>query len=459
MARDLYFVSGSARHLYRLATSGAAALLTGLLAPSGTITALTEHNGELLGINRSTREMFHYTITGDVVARESRGTFPTGVNVEALTSHAGDLLAGEQNGNLRRVNPADASDESGTYGLIADITGIGEVRNLASSGGVLYATDFLDNPDTLQSIVYTATTATATEIGAGPTGFDAIFGMTAHLDVLYGLESNRDLWTIDTAAPINSTSVAITGGPSGSGQAIASHDPDPPPDVDLAATGATGAVTGTATLTVTPGLTLADFDTTGLDVEFAALIEAAAPANIFQQAPRPARGSLVDGELDLDSDGTAITRVSWNTSTSQLRLNDNDTAFDMNAFFGTGGAGHDLTLRFQTTPDNAVEVNVEDVYTAGGNNAHVRFNVGSAMAALLNAVGDGDRFIIAAYRAEAGPDVDLAATGATGAVTGTATLTVTPPPNRPCGHWSDRGRHGNRHAHRYRGFDPRSGAT
>ena len=245
-------------------------------------------------------------------------------------------------------------------------------------------------------------------------------------DDAFAVDGSGDLFDLDLTDLANSVDLGDIGfsGTKRRGPDVRSRSRR----LTLAATGATGAVTGSATLTVTPGLTLADFDTTDLDVEFAALIEAAAPANIFQQAPRPARGSLVDGELDLDSDGTAITRVSWNTSTSQLRLNDNDTAFDMNAFFASGGAGHDLTLRVQTTPDNAVEVNVEDVYTAGGNNAHVRFNVGSAMAALLNAVGDGNRFIIAAHRAEAGPDVDLAATGATGAVTGTATLTVTPPP-------------------------------
>ena len=155
-----------------------------------------------------------------------------------------------------------------------------------------------------------------------------------------------------------------------------------------------------------PRSALTDWDQSDLEVEFGALIEANAPVNIFQRAPRTALGSLEDGELDVDSDGTEITRVAWFTSNSQLRLFDSDTSFDINAFFATGGEGHDLTLRVQTTADNAVEVAVSDVYS-GGNSSRAHFDMSTAMTALLNTVGDGDLFIIGAYREESLDPLDL----------------------------------------------------
>ena len=132
---------------------------------------------------------------------------------------------------------------------------------------------------------------------------------------------------------------------------------------------------------------------------------------------------------------------------------------------------------FQTTPDNAVEVNVEDVYTAGGNNAHVRFNVGSAMAALLNAVGDGNRFIIATPPSRSRPRCRPRSNRRYGSGHrdgdpyrhaalrrrpgrhrryGRCNRVGVPHrhtagaarPNRPCCHWINRRRHRDRHPHR-----------
>ena len=193
------------------------------------------------------------------------------------------------------------------------------------------------------------------------------------------------------------------------------------PTASISASADAGTAAGTATVRAVVPFALSDWDTTGLEVEAGALIEAAAPANIFQRAPRTVLGSLLEGEFDLDSDGTEITRISWTTGTSQLRLFDSDTSFDINAFFASGGAGHDLTLRFQTTADNAVEVNVEDAYV-GGNPARAHFDVGTAMTALLNTVSDGDHFIIGLYRAEAPPTASASGAGDAGTAGGTATV-------------------------------------
>ena len=199
----------------------------------------------------------------------------------------------------------------------------------------------------------------------------------------------------------------------------------------------TPTISADATLGDVPAdpLALTDWDQDGLEVEFGALIEANAPVNIFQRAPRTALGSLEDGELDVDSDGTEITRVAWFTSNSQLRLFDSDTSFDINAFFATGGEGHDLTLRFQTTPDNAVEVNVTDVYS-GGNSSRAHFDMSTAMTALLNTVGDGDLFIIGAYREPSLDPLDLAGTvtAADASITAAATLGDRPAAARCCRH-------------------------
>ena len=68
----------------------------------------------------------------------------------------------------------------------------------------------------------------------------------------------------------------------------------------------------------------------------------------------PARGTLVDGELDLSGDSEPVTRFRFRaqaTNTAggaRITLNDSGT-LSLATFFGSGGDGADLTVWVQTS--------------------------------------------------------------------------------------------------------------
>ena len=148
---------------------------------------------------------------------------------------------------------------------------------------------------------------------------------------------------------------------------------------------------------------LSDFDDTGLEVETAALLEASAPGtsgnNFYRDSTRGGTDSPIEGELGVGPGETRISRMR-RASTPNLTLNDNNQpvglAFD--AFFGTGGAGRDLTLYLQTTSDGLVSFTVAGAFlSAGGNWLNV--TLPTAARTLLNNLATGDRFIFALARA------------------------------------------------------------
>ena len=112
--------------------------------------------------------------------------------------------------------------------------------------------------------------------------------------------------------------------------------------------------TVTHTAAPTDQLVLSDSDDTGLEVVAKALLAASAAAtvagNIFwADADRGGTDTPLDGELGLGAGNTVISRFR-RVSATVLVLNDNDnpSAFDIGAYFNTGGGGNDLTLYFQT---------------------------------------------------------------------------------------------------------------
>ena len=90
--------------------------------------------------------------------------------------------------------------------------------------------------------------------------------------------------------------------------------------------------TVTRTAAPTVALVLSDFVLAdGLETEVLGLIEAAAPIDVFSRSPRTARGTLVDGELDLSGDSEPVTRFRFRaqaTNTAggaRITLNDSGT--------------------------------------------------------------------------------------------------------------------------------------
>ena len=156
-------------------------------------------------------------------------------------------------------------------------------------------------------------------------------------------------------------------------------------------------------------LVLSDWDQTGLDVVFAALIIAGSNAQgggVAYYANPPnwtSSGSLEDGSLSYSGAGGVISRV-WR-GTGTMRFNDNGAsdAINIGAFFATG-AGADTTV-YVTTGDGDTNSTVSfpsasNVLAGHGGN-WVNFDPPAAFDTAFAAIGDGDRFVIAVARPDA----------------------------------------------------------
>ena len=159
-------------------------------------------------------------------------------------------------------------------------------------------------------------------------------------------------------------------------------------------------------------LALSDFDDTGLDVETAALLEASAPGtsgnNFYRDSTRGGSDSPIEGELGVGPGETLISRMR-RASAANLTLNDNNLPVQLpfDTYFGTGGAGRDLTLYLQTASDGLVSFTVAGAFlSAGGNWLNV--TLPAAARTLLGNLATGDRFIFALARAAAATTVDHA---------------------------------------------------
>ena len=85
-------------------------------------------------------------------------------------------------------------------------------------------------------------------------------------------------------------------------------------------------------------------------------------------------------------------------SATVLVLNDNDnpSAFDIGAYFNTGGGGNDLTLYFQTLSGEVSFSVATQLVNQGG--AFAQFTLPAAAQTLLDGIASGDRFIFKAAR-------------------------------------------------------------
>ena len=164
-------------------------------------------------------------------------------------------------------------------------------------------------------------------------------------------------------------------------------------------------VTHTAAPTVE--LVLSDFVLAdGLETEALALIEAAAPIDVFSRSPRPARGTLVDGELDLSGDSEPVTRFRFRaqaTNTAggaRITLNDSGT-LSLADFFGSGGAGADLTVWVQTSAGVISFASLGAIADSTQSGDHfVTWAVPTNDQLLVAGITDGDLFIFALTRPE-----------------------------------------------------------
>ena len=189
----------------------------------------------------------------------------------------------------------------------------------------------------------------------------------------------------------NSTTRVLSGTPTVAGSG----------EIRIQATNSEGTDDWAVAYTVLAGLSLASFDSTGLEVVAAALLEASAPGTSgstpYADSDRGGTDTPLEGELGLGDSETVISRIS-HVGGSALRLNDNDnpSALHIGDYFNAGGDGSDLTLYLQTVDDGLVSF---PILLTGGNNAGVvRISLPTAGVALLNNISTGDRWIFALAR-------------------------------------------------------------
>ncbi len=196
----------------------------------------------------------------------------------------------------------------------------------------------------------------------------------------------------------------------------------------VAGAAAAGAAFAAATVERVPALTLADFDAGGLELDALALIRAGAGAGgtLYATPPRGTVGTLVDGELGLGAGEAAITRIRRRNG-DMLLVNDND-ALSLGDYFGSGGAGADLTLSLRTQ-DGAASLPVSSQGNAGTN--FIQFGtLDAGFQALLDGIADGDLFIFALAR-PAPVAIAVRGTAAAGPAETAATVARIAPPVRP----------------------------
>ena len=281
-------------------------------------------------------------------------------------------------------------------------------------GGALAYLRFVDSVGSSPR-VRIASSATAEPTDAGPefteaveTGDDAFLfdadGDTVtlkgpnHPDNGFSDPTEPYFWTPDNTAAWNTwysaaasaalVTVTISGVP-----------PPPPPPLNIsggAITFGALAVSGGTVVVALPLLLAAWVTPDGQGDVFAALVEAGGDRdNIYRHPDNgTAEGDLLDGDLDVAaSQPITRIRVRDDAGTDELVLNDNPSAADLGALFGTDGALFGATIYLQTADETqsfAVDGNTD---VMGGNFA--QFRPPAAFITLADTLTAGDRFIFA----------------------------------------------------------------
>ena len=161
--------------------------------------------------------------------------------------------------------------------------------------------------------------------------------------------------------------------------------------------------TVTAAVTKTEGLKLSEWDNTGLDVEFSALIEVSGTVDLYRDSDRGGSDTPIDGELGVGPNDTNVSRIRWDTVNNRLIFNDNDSALALWIWVRSL-----MLVVWEIAGRFTLPIFLgHTVFPVAGNiefaaiNA-VRFqNLPATLVTILDNISVGDRFIISAARPEA----------------------------------------------------------
>ena len=181
-------------------------------------------------------------------------------------------------------------------------------------------------------------------------------------------------------------------------------------------------------------LMLSDLETGGREFEAMALLQASSdalpvPSDLYIDPDRGGTDSPLAGELGLGTTQTLISRIrrQLNDNLETLTLNDSDNpeALSIGTYFESGGEGDDLSMTIQTA-DGVVDLPPSAYRRGGSSFAHWTLNVEAQ--ALVDSIDDGDRFIIALWRAGV-VRVRLSGSVSSGILSTYAAIKVTLPPS------------------------------
>ena len=148
-------------------------------------------------------------------------------------------------------------------------------------------------------------------------------------------------------------------------------------------------------------LSIEHFNSAGLSAEALALFELGTRASngaIWGRFPHTSRGTLLDGEFDIVNDTVPLTEVRV-VSSGQIIQILRASGISLSEYFGSTGDGRDLTFWIQTGSgdDEIAEIVVADNTSSVGT-SFLRLQVPQAFRSTLNALGNGDRVILAFTR-------------------------------------------------------------
>ena len=184
-----------------------------------------------------------------------------------------------------------------------------------------------------------------------------------------------------------------------------------------------GALAVLASLAAAP-LALTDFDRAGRSVDVLGIFVAAAPATIYADSNRGGTQSpLAGSDFGIGAGETIISRIKVGGAGATITLNDDDrpTSLLMSAHFGAAFAKSRWTLYVQTLAGVA---STNQITSIGGSFSNWAFHASNR--AIIDAIGAGDRVILAIATEGALDATAIFAGASAGALTSVASLQAPP---------------------------------
>ena len=132
-------------------------------------------------------------------------------------------------------------------------------------------------------------------------------------------------------------------------------------------------------------------------LEFAALLQRTLSGGVYyRDSDRGGTDSPLDGNLNIGPDNTRISQIQWNGSVLVLNDSNEPSALVLSSYFGSSGAGRDITFYVQRVAGVTQSFSVETYATRIGGNFIRLEGLLSAVRSLFNSIATEDRWILAA---------------------------------------------------------------